>query len=102
MKESVYQDKLSALKRKKDQMLKLINKEEEKLDKYRANLENIESQILQLNHKHSGLSSDELAEALALYKQQKAEAEAKKEAATNNSDNAINSSLHMEVRTNEI
>lgn len=91
MKESVYQEKLAALKRKKEQIIKLVNKEEEKLLQYRANLEKIESQILLLNHKHSGLSSDELAEALELYKKQKAEAE--KESATNNSDNSVNSSF---------
>lgn len=91
MKESVYQEKLATLKRKKEQLIKLINKEEEKLLQYRANLEKIESQILLLNHKHSGLSSDELAEALELYKKQKAEAE--KESATNNSDNSVNSSF---------
>lgn len=100
MKETVFQDKMAVLKRKKEQVIKLIDKEEEKLMKYRENLETIESQILQLNHKHSGLSAEELAEALALYKQQKLKAEAKKEV-ENSFENTANSTLHTEVRINE-
>ena len=81
MKESVFQEKMNNLKKKKEQVNASIKKYKEKLSKCEAEISDIDKQILLLNHKYSALSAEEMAEAMALYKKQKEENQLKEKEA---------------------
>lgn len=73
MKESVFHEKMNNLKKKKEQLNDSIKKHKAKVSKYEAEVNEVDKQILILNHKYSALSAEEMVEALALYKKQKEE-----------------------------
>ncbi len=102
MKESVFQEKMNNLKKKKEQLNDSIKKHKAKVAKYESEVDEVDKQILILNHKYSALSAEEMVEALALYKKQKEEKENQlKETEKNQVSSNDNNNIYGGYKQNE-